>query len=69
MELFEIKELREKLGVNLEKLYLHLEIENKLVRLKELNKEFEDGSIWNFPEKSSPVYSSPTSLCFPFVIR
>ncbi len=62
MELFEIKELREKLSTNLEKLNKHLNIKEKKERLLELNKEFEDGSIWNFPEKSTQLSKEKVKL-------
>jgi len=51
MELFEIKNLYESLSGKVEKLEKYLEIDNKKIRLAEINKEFEDGDIWNDNEK------------------
>ena len=51
MELFEIKNSYESLSNKIKKLDKYLEIDNKAKRLSEINKEFEDGSIWNDNEK------------------
>jgi peptide chain release factor 2 len=47
MELFEIKNLYESLSEKIEKLRKYLEIDKKIIKLSEINKEFEDGTIWN----------------------
>ncbi len=62
MELFEIKNLYKELSNKIEKLEKYLEIDKKTKRLEEINKEFEDGSIWNDTEKVKPLTKEKSKL-------
>jgi len=62
MELFEVKNLYKSLKNKIEKLEKYLDIDKKINRLKEINKEFEDGSIWNDNERVKPLTKEKSKL-------